>query len=77
MYASTKAFVVHFGRALNVELKKRGIEHLPVVYSKEIPHKIANSDLGERIPASISFVPATAGLLIASQVIKELTQDLF
>lgn len=73
----SKTQVCPLARVMRRELKKRGIEHLPVVYSKEIPHKIANSDLGERIPASISFVPATAGLLIASQVIKELTQDLY
>jgi tRNA A37 threonylcarbamoyladenosine dehydratase len=50
------------------ELKKRGIKRLKVVYSKEQPIK-SNTD---RTPASISFVPPTAGLIIASEVIKDI-----
>ena len=47
-------------------LKKEGIYSLPCVYSKEEVKKC------EGVPASISFVPSTAGLLIASYVIREL-----
>ena len=50
------------------KLKKRGIKKLKVVYSKEQPIKNNN----DRIPASISFVPPTAGLIIASEVIKDI-----
>lgn len=52
------------------ELKKRGIKKLKVVYSKELP--IKNS--GERVPASISFVPPVAGLIIAGEVVKDLLE---
>lgn len=53
-------------RAVRQRLKKEGIEHLPVVYSTEPPRK------NDGVPASISFVPSAAGLLMASYVIKEL-----
>ena len=48
------------------ELKNRGVKKLKVVYSTEEP--VAN----HRTPGSISFVPATAGLLIASAVVRDL-----
>jgi tRNA A37 threonylcarbamoyladenosine dehydratase len=38
-----------------------------VLYSTEIP-----KNDGERTPASISFVPSTAGLIIAGEVVKDL-----
>ncbi len=53
-------------RAVRTRLKKEGIYSLPCVYSKEEPKK------SEGVPASISFVPSCAGLLIASFVIREL-----
>ncbi len=53
-------------RAVRTRLKKVGIEKLDVVYSKESPVSVT----GE--PASISFVPSVAGLMMASKVIKEL-----
>ena len=53
-------------RRVRTLLKKEGIYSLPCVYSKEEPKK------SEGVPASISFVPSTAGLLIASFVIREL-----
>lgn len=53
-------------RSVRTKLKKEGIEHLTVVYSKEPP--VVN----EGVPASISFVPSAAGLLMASKVIKDL-----
>ena len=52
---------------MRYELKKRGIKNLKVLYSKELPIK-TNS----RIPSSISFVPSSAGLIIASEVVKDL-----
>jgi tRNA A37 threonylcarbamoyladenosine dehydratase len=44
------------------------------VYSKEEPKEAVAFDekTGKTIPASIAFVPPTAGLLIASEVIKDL-----
>jgi tRNA A37 threonylcarbamoyladenosine dehydratase len=49
------------------ELKNRGVKKLKVLYSTEIP-----INDGERTPASISFVPSTAGLIIAGEVVKDL-----
>lgn len=53
-------------RCVRTRLKKEGIKHLTVVYSKEPPV------INEGVPASISFVPSAAGLLMASKVIKDL-----
>ena len=62
-----KTSVCPLAKVLRYELKKRGIPSLKTVYSKEVPL------LSCRPPASIAFVPSTAGLLIASEVVKDLT----
>lgn len=63
--------VCPLARVMRHELKKRGIERLKVVYSTELPH--APTKEGERVvPASCAFVPSVAGLIIASEVVKEL-----
>ena len=54
-------------RVMRRELKSRGVKKLKVLYSSEIP-----KNDGERTPASISFVPSTAGLIIAGEVVKEI-----
>lgn len=54
-------------RVMRRELKARNVKKLKVLYSTEAPVKD-----GERTPASISFVPSTAGLIIAGEVIKDL-----
>lgn len=54
-------------RVMRRELKARNVKKLKVLYSTEAPI----SD-GERTPASISFVPSVAGLIIAGEVIKDL-----
>ena len=62
-------------RVMRRELKKRGITHLPVVYSEEAPIKPMREDGGESkkvTPASIAFVPSVAGLYAASVAIKTL-----
>lgn len=61
-------------KVIRRELKKRLIKHLKVVYSTEKPiYKAKNYDVnGKKINASISFVPSVAGLIIASQVIKDI-----
>ncbi len=63
-----KTSVCPLAKVMRYELKKRGVKKLKVVYSKEQPIKNNN----ERTPASISFVPPTAGLIIASEVIKDI-----
>lgn len=62
-------------RVLRTELKKRGIKKLKVVYSLETPLKPKASEEASskrQVPGSNAFVPASAGLLIASEVIKDL-----
>lgn len=54
-------------KVMRRELKKREVKKLKVVYSKELPIRT-----GTRTPGSVMFVPASAGLLIASQVIVDL-----
>ena len=58
-------------RVMRRELKARGIKKLKVVYSKEKPLKCGEEN-GKPIPASISFVPSVAGLIIAGEVVKDL-----
>ena len=75
----SKTSVCPLAKVIRQELKKRRIKKVKVVYSKEIPLKpIVSEDMdvetkGGRIaPASNSFCPAVAGLIIASEVIKDL-----
>lgn len=60
-------------KILRKELKKRNIKHLKVVYSKEEPIKInIDNKSNEKLLGSISFVPSVAGLIVASEVVKDL-----
>ena len=57
------------------ELRKRGIEKLKAVYSKEEPRRPRTElpkEAGKVIPGSIAFVPSVAGLMIAGEVIRDL-----
>ncbi|MBQ7763728.1 tRNA threonylcarbamoyladenosine dehydratase [bacterium] len=63
-----KTSVCPLARVMRTELKKRGVKKLKVLYSKETPIK----QDGQRTPASISFVPSVAGLIIAGEVIKDI-----
>lgn len=69
-----KTSVCPLARVMRYELKKRGIKKLKVLYSKEEPIKSATADSVNRksIPGSVSFVPSVAGLIIASEVIKDM-----
>ncbi len=62
-----KTSVCPLARVMRAELKKRGVEGVKVVYSREEPKKT-----GQRTPGSVSFVPSVAGLIIAGEVIKDL-----
>lgn len=61
-------------RIMRRELKRRGIYHLKVVYSKEPPRTplFQPSSNRRQTPGSTAFVPSSAGLLIASEVVKDL-----
>lgn len=62
-----KTSVCPLARIMRRELKNMGITSLPVLFSTEEPVRT-----GERVPASISFVPSSAGLMMAGYVIREI-----
>lgn len=77
----SKTSVCPLARVMRRELKKRGVNHLKVVYSKEEAVKpyetgeLKNEKDFERrraLPGSVAFVPSVAGLIIAGEVIKDL-----
>ena len=67
-------------RVMRSELKKRRVKKLKVVYSTEYPVKPKESSSEKTskrsVPGSTAFVPASCGLLIASEIINDLTKDL-
>jgi tRNA A37 threonylcarbamoyladenosine dehydratase len=76
--------VCPLARVMRRELRARGVEHLKVVYSKEPPlrprqeetsgqPKEAQSFARRATPGSVPFVPSVAGLIIAGEVIKDIT----
>ncbi len=67
----SKTSVCPLAKVMRRELKKRGISHLKVLYSKEEP--IKNPECS--VPGSIAYVPPVAGLLIAGEVIKDLLRE--
>lgn len=71
--------VCPLAKVLRHELRKRGVNKLKVVYSTEIPAKPDKLDYNpdnprKQTPGSISFVPSVAGLILASQVVKDLIE---
>ena len=74
----SKTSVCPLARVMRYELKKRNIKKLKVLYSKEVPIKpnvCCDDDIpsGKRsVPGSTAFVPAVAGLIIASEVVKDI-----
>lgn len=72
-----KTSVCPLARVMRYELKKRGIDNLKVVYSKEAPIKVPDNgttdgSVKRQAPGSTAFCPSVAGLIIASEVIKDL-----
>lgn len=63
--------VCPLARVMRKELKNRGIKKLPVVWSDEIPRTTADGG----IIGSTAFVPGSAGLLMASYVIRRLIEN--
>lgn len=69
----SKTSVCPLARVMRRELKARGVDDIKVVYSKEEPKKSgAVGENGKSVPASIAFAPSVMGLIIASEVIKDL-----
>ena len=70
-----KTSVCPLAKVMRRELKKKNIKKQKVLYSKEYPIKPAKSDeetMKREVIGSTSFVPSSAGLLIASYVVREL-----
>ena len=76
-----KTSVCPLAKVMRVELRKRGIEHLKVVYSREEPvtppmdaPALPMDENGnpKRAPGSVSFVPAVMGLIMAGEIIRDL-----
>ena len=73
----SKTTVCPLARAVRIGLRKRGINHLKVVYSKEppvIPPEVSDG-VKKRVPGSISFVPSVMGLILAGEVIKDIAKN--
>lgn len=86
-----KTSVCPLAKVMRYELKKRGIKKLKVVYSDELPMKPKLQEFAKggeteeqvlrkfttkrQVPASIAFVPPVAGMIIASQVVKDLVEE--
>ena len=73
-----KTSVCPLAKVMRRELKARKVKHLKVVYSTETPIKPKPSQEQTKkkaVPGSTAFVPASAGLLIASEVIKDLLKN--
>lgn len=67
--------VCPLARVMRRELKKRGVERLKVVYSREealTPKRILSDESKRVIPGSVAFVPSVAGLILAGEVVKDL-----
>ena len=75
----SKTTMCPLARVMRKELAKRGIRHLKVVYSQEetltpTGWEEEAAALGKRqIPGSVAFVPGAAGLLLAGEVVRDLT----
>lgn len=79
----SKTSVCPLAKVMRRELKKRGISDVKVVYSKEEAlaplfepkeEENAGAQTRKKAPGSVAFVPSVAGLIVASEVIKDLTR---
>ena len=73
----SKTSVCPLARVMRRELKKRGIEHLKVVFSKEPPIEPLETEPDgthqkRQTPGSCAFVPSVAGLILAGEIIRDL-----
>ncbi len=74
-----KTSVCPLAKVMRTELRKRRVKKLKVVYSRELPITplATPKEPGQRraTPGSVAFVPSVAGLIIAGEVIKDLTKQ--
>ena len=79
-----KTSVCPLAKVMRQELKKRGVKKLKCVYSKEEPLQPTEESFGGELPApdasrrsvpgSSAFTPSVAGLIIAGEVIRSLSE---
>ena len=73
----SRTSVCPLARVMRTELRKRGVEHLKVVYSQEQARRPRETDEPSekrQIPGSTAFVPSVMGLIMAGEIIKDLAQ---
>ncbi len=74
----SKTTVCPLARAMRKALKDKGIHHVKVVYSREVPHSAMplpyDEEAKKTVPASFMLTPAACGLLLAGEVICDLTK---
>ncbi len=72
--------VCPLARVMRRELKKRGVDSLKVVYSREKPippafmEEIPEGSSRRSIPGSVAFVPPVAGFLMAGEIVKDIVE---
>ncbi len=75
----SKTSVCPLARVMRLELKKRGVTHLKVVYSEEQPltpdENSEEQGVRRSVPGSTAFVPGAAGLIIAGEVVRDLQRS--
>ena len=74
----SKTTVCPLAKVMRRELKKCGINNVKVVFSKEEPIKNlvggqADPETGRHVPGSSAFTPSVAGLIMASEIVKDLS----
>ena len=73
--------VCPLAKVMRRECRKRGIDSLKVVWSEEeplVPRAAPEEEQTEHrraVPGSVAFVPSVAGLIIAGEVVKDLTAE--
>lgn len=73
--------VCPLARVMRKELKRRGVRRLKVVYSREVPQNPEGAlyqaslegEVRRQVPGSAAFVPAAAGLILAGEVVRDLS----
>lgn len=73
----SKTSVCPLAKVMRRELRKRGIEHLEVLWSDEPPllHLEENEEETEKriVPGSVAFCPSVAGLMISGKIVRDIT----
>lgn len=75
----SKTSVCPLAKVMRTELRKRGVKHVKVLFSTERPIKpLPSREESQRraVPGSVAFAPSVAGLMIAAEVVRDLTKGL-